>query len=182
MQRMASDAAGANGGGPHKNGLLYLLLFCAVTYTHADEFGLVGEIDLNNDGLLDRIESGPRALFGQGGGPFVVTITGNGVVPDKSYVVSGNGRFAVERGGAGRPVRLWAYWRMSCCDGVLASYVFSHDGMEQQSITISPGDGGTAVGRAIYRSIFNADTLLNLKRISPYTPPPDPAGGKWGAG
>ena len=158
-----------------------LLVICFVAFvTHADEFGLVGEIDLNNDGVIDRIQSGPSDLFGQAGGPLVVTLSENGNSPAKSYVIEGNGTFAIERTGTGEPIRLWSYWRMSCCQGVLSSFVFTHDGMEQQHIKINPGDSGTAIGRAVYNGIFDQENLFALKHVSPYSPPPNPSGLEWG--
>lgn len=158
------------------------LLIAGFTVAHAGEFGMVGEFDLNGDGIIDRIQSGPRELFGQSGGPFVVTLGENGTLPEKSYLIHGNGRFVIETGNDNGPTRLWSYGRISCCEGILASYVFTSDGMEQQQITINPGDGGSDVGRANYRSIFSEENLLPLKRISPYSPPPNPSGRDWGEG
>jgi len=150
-----------------------IFLICIILH---GEDGYVYNGDLNGDGIADKIESGPSWTFGTGGGSFVVTI--NGKTNQQSYAIGGKPYFALEKIPTGN-MRLWSYWHMSAQEGVLTSYMFTPE-LKQENITINPGDGGTDLGNAIMKAVFNEKDLIKLKKVKDYTIPPNPSGLEWG--
>lgn len=159
----------------------YVLAILTVSYSaFAEEFGFVGEIDLDNDGVVDRIQSGPMSMFGNGGGPLIVTLSANGGSPEKNYLIGGSTKFAVERFGAERPIRLWSYWHLGSSEGVLTGFTFTKDEMTKQNLRIYLGATGSTISESITASIFKDENVFALERVSPYTVPPHPDGHEWG--
>jgi hypothetical protein len=146
----------------------------------AEEYGFVGEIDLDNDGIKDHIQSGPSSMFGNGGGPIVVTLSATVDSPSKSYVIAAYDRFAVEKFGADRPVRLWSYWHISSSEGIVTGFTFTKSEMTRQSLRIYTGGLGSQISHSIAASIFREENIFQLDRVNPYTVPPHPAGHEWG--
>ena len=144
------------------------------------ETGWVYHGDLNGDGVADKIESGPMWTFGNGGGAFVVTISGNADLEQKTYSIGGKPEcFAIEHTPKNK-MRLWTFWHLSSQEGGLISYVFNENGMKKAVLTINPGDGGTVIGNAIMDAVFNDETRINFEKVENYIVPPNPSGEEWG--
>lgn len=158
-----------------------LIMLCLASCgAYAEEYGFMGEIDLNNDGIRDQIRSGPSSMFGNGGGPLVITLSANGDSPSKSYVIGANVSFAVERFGSERPVRLWSYWHVNSSEGIVTCFTFTKSEMIQQNLRIYTGGTGSEISRSIAADIFKEENTFTLERVSPYNVPPHPAGHQWG--
>ena len=67
--------------------------------------------------------------------------------------------------------RIWSYWHMSANSGYISFVHFARDGECAQSPAweIYTGDGGTEIGNGIYDAVFNKETLLPTRLISPAT-------------
>ncbi len=163
--------------------LKILTLVVAIVFSHnpfAEEYGYVGEIDLDGDGVNDTIESGPMSMFGNGGGPLIVTLSANAATEAKKYLIAANTRFAVESIGPGRPIRLWSYWRLGSGEGTLSSFVFTKSGLVKEDVRIFVGEVETTISSGIIAAIFNDESIFDLKRVSPYRTPPHPTESQWG--
>jgi len=154
---------------------LVLALVCGVS--NADT-GYVYSGDLNGDGVADSIRSGPSDLFGNGGGPFVVSIS------------DGSGGFIARDIGlhplavsldlvTGHP-RLWTYWRSSCCGGTL-SVTTLDEKFETYFVPLEFGEdfSSPTASRDVYNSIFSTERRIEFEVVADYEPPP-PLRGEWG--
>jgi hypothetical protein len=133
--------------------------------------------DINRDGVADKIASGPGELFGNGGGPFVVTL-GSRKGPPKQFVLNLH-RLAATVENTATATRIWSYWHLSGRSGDLCVDTLT-DKTSRQCITIYAGDGGTAMGNALVERIFSKGQRLEFKDVEPYVPPPHPDGREWG--
>lgn len=162
------------------NGYFLIALLFAFSNASADEFGFVGEIDLDNDGVVDRVQSGPMEMFGNGGGPVIVTLRANGDSPEKNYLIAADTRFAVEEFAGHHPIRLWSYWSTGNSAGVLTCFTFTKGELKTQQLDIFLGGTGSEISKSIIAKIFKKENRFDLKRVSPYAVPPHPDGLQWG--
>ena len=146
----------------------------------ADDYGYVGEIDLDGDGAMDTIQSGPSSMFGNAGGPMVVTLRETAESAQKQYLIAANSRFAVEHIGVGRAIRLWSYWRVSSREGVLSAFTFTKSELKQENIRVYLAQSKSGISTSIVATIFDAENLFELEYVSPYTVPPHPTENQWG--
>jgi hypothetical protein len=77
-------------------------------------------------------------------------------------------------------IKLWTYRHTSSGEGILVSYVFSPEGIKKETLTINPGDSGTEMGNAIYKSVFNDKHLIKMEEVKNYIVPANPSGLQWG--
>ncbi|WP_188662697.1 hypothetical protein [Arenimonas soli] len=155
-----------------------LLLLALVSGEAGVGTGYVHTGDLNGDGVPDSIMSGPSGLFGNGGGPFIVSLSdGKGGFRRIELALHPQ---AVALDQAGGHPRLWTYWRSSCCAGTLS--VTTLDGSSApQHIPLDFGQdpGAPTLSRALYDSVFRESNRIAFERVDNYQPPP-PLGGEWG--
>jgi hypothetical protein len=168
-----------------------LLCFICVVATLAlvanvrAELGYVFIGDLNGDGVEDRIESGPGSMFGNAGGPFLVTLSDSTRPAQHFDVGLCLSMVAVERTPGG--VRLWTYWHMSAGSGELIAIPLGYrrdawpsgDTLEK-SILIYTGEDGTELGNALLSTVFAPERTISFKRVENYTVPQRPGGREWG--
>ena len=152
-----------------------LLVFCGAANAQT---GYVYSGDLNGDGILDTIKSGPSELFGNGGGPFVLSLSdgkGGFLLRDIGLHPEAVALDFVE----GHP-RLWSYWRMSCCDGSLGVTTLDAS-FKTETISLNFGKGVSepTISRNIYESIFRPENRIVFTFVENYEPPL-PLSGEWG--
>lgn len=127
------------------------------------------------DGATVTLESGPSGMFGNAGGPFLLTFRKNGIRTQKIIGLN-PAAIALE---IGNPSRLWGYMRTSGSSGVLTSTELDA-GMHEESLVINPGDSGSELGNRVYHAVFSTEFLLKLDRVADYTVPDAPGGVEWG--
>jgi hypothetical protein len=155
--------------------ILLLGLACGVS---SAETGYVYSGDLNRDGVMDSIKSGPSEMFGNGGGPFVLSLSdGNGGFLLRSLELHPE---AVALDVVEGHARLWSYWRSSCCDGSLGVTTLD-SAFETQTISLNFGksNGEPSVSLLIYQSVFRPENRIRFELVENYEPPP-PLSGEWG--
>ena len=100
--------------------------------------------DLNGDGSDDLILSEDPAYFGNGGGPWDVYISSNGIWRCVGEVGMYPGAFAMDK--VDDEVELWYYWHDSAREGYVGYYIFRPDGKIKTGNTDSKilvrSDGG----------------------------------------
>lgn len=123
--------------------------------------------DFNDDGIEDVALSMDTKGFGTGGGIFYLHL-GN---PKGKYIKIGSfhahpaeDAIALEKFHEGP--RLWTYLHGGSARGSLGYYEIHNSAMsERRDITILPGDGGTNIGNAIYKAVFdNSDVKFTLEK------------------
>ncbi len=132
------------------------------------EMGYVYKGDLNRDGKIDSLMSGPSAMFGNGGGPFLMSLsTPNG--KNVQYVVGLHPMAtALERNGAHS--RLWSYWHMSADEGVLSCMTL--DGrFKSEAVTLYFNGGDDDLSKRMYDLVFNKEFRIVFDEFQNYTPP-----------
>jgi len=145
--------------------IISLSLFSTVA---AAESGYIYEKDLNGDGIIDKLESGPSGLFGSGGGPFLLTLS----QPDGKFVsrVVGLHPKADSLHSNGSKSQIWGYWHHSADSGTLRAIQLDGSFKAQEmNLHFSPNRSGIAT--AIYKSIFNPAHLISFNKVENYTPP-----------
>lgn len=119
--------------------------------------------DLDGDGVDDLLLSGGPEAFGKMGGPWEVRLSRKGEYVRIGEITAHPLAIAIEPDQARhqkdlklrRYARIWAYLRSSGSAGRYGYYrVGEHSVDEIQAIEIHPGDGGTALGNAIYDATF----------------------------
>ena len=155
--------------------LVLQMLACVVT---AADTGYVYTADLNGDGIEDSIRSGPSWLFGNGGGPFIVSIsdgTAGFILREIEMHPMAASLDLVD----GKP-RIWTYWRTSCCDGTL-SVTTLDKAFETSSVRLnfSEDSSSQSISREIYNGVFSNENRIDFTTIENYDPPP-PLRGEWG--
>jgi hypothetical protein len=156
---------------------IFLLTVVFSTAVQA-ETGYVFEGDLNGDEIVDSIKSGPSQLFGNGGGPFIISFSnGLGGFIQKEI---GLHPMAVALELVNGHPRIWSYWRMSCCEGEL-SITTLDEKFETQSITMYPGDtpDSPTLSMDVYNTVFKNKHLIEFKKVENYQVPPS-LRGEWG--
>ncbi len=153
--------------------LLLIFLFChsLVRAEITTPSGAYLEInaDIDGDGIADRLVSEPIRDFGNAGGHWEVFLG------KKEGLVSVGSIFAhplaLRTEKLFDSVRIWVYSRASGSSGGLGFYVLKEGRLSDlKMIDISPGDGGTDLGRAIYDTVFPP-----AKRFIPIKKAPDHA-------
>lgn len=160
--------------------IIFIILTHAIIYA---EDGLVYIGDLNNDGVNDKIESGPSEMFGAHGqnGPFILTLSVNGTF--KKLGLGGTGFWVLER--YQNSIRFWDYNREGGSDGYIGYTQFnlvSGTFEKYEKLLIHPGDGGTVLGNLFTDTIFDNEKLEKCYciKVKGYTPPElDENGKKW---
>jgi hypothetical protein len=119
--------------------------------------------DLDGDGVDDLLLSGGPETFGSMGGPWTVHFSRKGEYVQIGEIVAHPLAIAIEPDQARhqkdlklrRHARIWVYLKSSGSAGSYGYYRVGEDSVdEMQSIEIHPGDGGTALGNAIYNATF----------------------------
>lgn len=137
--------------------LLLTFLFChsLIGAEIATPSGAYLEInaDIDGDGIADRLVSEPISDFGSAGGNWEVFLG------KKEGLVSAGSLFAHPMALRTEKlldyVRIWVYLKSSGSSGALGFYALKEGRISDlKMIVISPGDGGTDLGRAIYATIF----------------------------
>lgn len=140
--------------------------------------GYVFKGDLNGDGVEDSIMSGPPEMFGNAGGPFVVTLSARdgGALVQTLFLHPEAVSLDFQEGNP----RLWTYSRSSCCGGNLSAIRLA-EGFEVESIRLDfDQDGASAsMSRDVYEAVFHASRRIRFDVVDHYEPPPPP-GGEWG--
>lgn len=119
----------------------------------ADEYYEI-TADIDGDGIADRLTSEPIRSFGSAGGRWQVLLgTGGGGFVAVGMIFADPRALRAEQ--ASDFVRLWVYSKSSGTSGLLGYYVLK-DGRvgDFKAVEISPGDGGTEIGRSIYDAVF----------------------------
>ncbi|WP_444888232.1 hypothetical protein [Microbulbifer sp. JMSA008] len=152
--------------------IVFILILFA-SQVRAD-YGYTYSGDLNGDGIADRIMSGPSAMFGNSGGPFIIYLSKADGTYINKVVAFHPKAIAFEKYESGRN-SLWGYWRHGTRQGTL--FKLSLDGeFKVESITINPI--GSNLSSGIYSTVFDKNSLLKIKRVEGYMPPDYP----WGKG
>lgn len=138
--------------------LLFLILSFCFPLVGAEIASPVGEYleidtDIDDDGVRDRLVSEPIRDFGTPGGHW------NVFLGKKEGFVSVGRIFAhplaLRTEKLSDSVRIWVYLRDSSSSGGLGFYVLKEGRISDlKMIGISPGDGGTDLGRAVYETVF----------------------------
>ena len=135
-------------------------------------------VKIRRPGIADTIQSGPSELFGNGGGPFIVSLSDGKGGFQRAVVALHPQAVALDQAG-GHP-RLWTYWRSSCCAGTLGITVL--DGtFETRTIPLDfgPDPQAPTLSRAVYDGVFRDAHRIVFERVDGYQPPPA-IGGEWG--
>lgn len=134
---------------------IIFIFFSAYAFS---ETGYVFSGDLNGDGIDDTLESGPSSMFGNAGGPFLLTLSS-----DNTFVFKVLGfhphAISLEKHKNGN--KLWSYWRLSSNNGSLRS-VFLDENFKEEHVHIQSGNSGTVQGNRIYKALFNEKYLLKM--------------------
>lgn len=148
-----------------------LLILMTTNQIHTVE----GEVyigDINNDGIVDKLESDDLSNYGSGGGKYLLTLSSTG--KSTKHVIEGNGLFRAEvppQESQESWVRIWSYWHMSAVSGYLTCVYLSNGQATNEKILISTGDGGTELGNAVYNTVLQKDHLLQFTKIDNYIVP-----------
>lgn len=129
--------------------------------------------DLNGDGLADSIVSGPAEMFGNGGGPFLLSLSLGDSEFTRHVVLLHPQAVAWERNG--RHSRLWSYHRSGASAGSLSS--LSLDGrFERQTIRLQLDPDESGLNRALYALLFAGEHKLEFDPVQAHVPPDWPWG------
>jgi hypothetical protein len=128
---------------------------------HVERFRIL--TDLDGDGVDDLLLSGGPETFGTMGGPWEVHLSRKGEYVRIGEITAHPLAIAFEPDQAKhqkdlklrRYARIWAYLKSSGSAGSYGYYRVGEDSVDEMlSIEIHPGDGGTALGNAIYDATF----------------------------
>jgi hypothetical protein len=142
------------------------------------DVGYTFQGDLNGDGIPDSIMSGPSELFGNAGGPFIVSLSSSneGFMREEVFLHPKAAALEVVPG----HYRLWAYHRLGCCEGTLN--ITTLDGNFHTSsiqLYFTGNRDSLSPSEEAYRAIFSGRSLLQFKMVENYQVPP-PLHGEWG--
>ena len=167
-----------------KINILVILAFISFQMECFGEDGLVYNGDLNNDGIADKIESGPSGMFGAQGqnGPFILTLSVGG--KSKKIGLGGTGIWILER--YKNFLRFWGYNHLSASSGYMGYSqinLVSGELEKSERMLIYTGDGGTELGNLLGATIFENDKLekCHCSKVKDYQPPElNELGEEWG--
>ena len=154
-----------------------ILLAILFSFNARAETGYVFESDINNDGVMDSIVSGPSELFGNAGGPFIISLSNGkdgfikkvlGLHPSAVAIDVANGH-----------PRIWTYWRSSCCFGSLVVTTLGKQ-FKEEHIDLYFGESwdSPTVSRDIYHAIFQGKYAIKFKTVENYSVPKS-INGEW---
>ena len=126
---------------------------------------LYTKVDLTGNGLLDIIISDDLHTGGTGGLSYSIYLCINTNQYREANVEIGGSRLAIDEADFGHK-SIWSYWHISSCQGGI-QYVYLDDDGEWKSspsLTIYTLEG---IGSGIFSAIFDKDTLLPMRIISP---------------
>jgi hypothetical protein len=153
-----------------------------VPLTAFADTGFVYKGDLNGDGIEDSIQSGPSGLFGNAGGPCVVSVSVSPKEYKKGMVDCSSWGFLLERSTNKLwPARYWSYMRHGGGQGSIGATTL--DGkFTTQYITLYDMMGAEAdtLGKAILKVVNEKAELIKFDQVDNYTPPEQPCGAQWG--
>src|SRR5688572_20249794 len=114
------------------------------------------EADIDGDGIRDRLVSEPIRDFGTAGGHWGILLgKKEGGFVSVGRIFAHPLALRVEK--LFDSTRLWVYVRDSGSSGGLGFYVLKEGRISDlRMIDVSPGDGGTDLGRAVYDTVFPA--------------------------
>jgi hypothetical protein len=126
---------------------------------------LYTKVDLTGNGLLDIIISDDLHTGGTGGLSYSIYLCINTNQYREANVEIGGSRLAIDEADFGHK-SLWSYWHISSCEGGIQYIYLDDDGewKSSPSLTIYTLEG---IGSGIYSTIFEKDTLLPMRIISP---------------
>ena len=150
--------------------LLFFILICI--QSSFSETGYVCELDLNCDGIKDKIHSGPQALFGNAGGVFAVTIANTNGTAAQTYLIEGNPNNFVYEKTSDNTGRLWTFWRTGPGEGVIYMRTFYGNKMKESRISVD-----VEMKEALLEKIYASGKILKMNIVKNYTPQ---AGLPWG--
>ena len=129
---------------------------------------LYGEVDLTGNGLKDIIISETLGRSGRGGLSWTVYLCiATNQYQEANAGIFGNPLALEDDNWEGK--RIWTYWHSSGTSGSVWYLQFDCQGAGKLSplLDINPGDAGTGIGQCVYGAIFNQDTLIPMRVISP---------------
>ncbi len=140
--------------------------------------GYVYQGHLNHDQVIDSIKSGPSRLFGNGGGPFIVSLSdGKGGFVRRELALN-PGWVALEK--TGPDFRLLSYSRVSCCEGIVGVTALNKNfTTEKMTLHFGAELDPSTLGAQIFKAVFESGHAIEFTRVKNYTPPPALKGG-WG--
>ena len=125
-------------------------------------------VDLDGDGVEDMLLSGSPDEFGTMGGPWAVYLKRGEDYKSVGEVWAHPMAIAFEPAQTRfhtdpkthRFARVWVYLKSSGSAGSFGYYCVGKDSIDEMaSLEIYPGDGGTAVGNAIYEATFKKSPI-----------------------
>lgn len=141
-------------------------------------FGFSG--DLNGDGIDDQIQSGPSSLFGNAGGPCVLTVSVSVGESNKKIVNCNRAGMILEKSDYKFiPSRLWNYGRHSAGEGTVSAVVLDGS-FKTEYLTLYIG-GEDSIGSSILAALKKG-VPIKFQQLDNYTPPQTPCGLEWGKG
>ncbi|MBN2789494.1 MAG: hypothetical protein JXR69_04850 [Candidatus Delongbacteria bacterium] len=132
------------------------------------EHGYVFRGDLNEDGLIDSIKSGPSVMFGNGGGPFIIWLgqkDGNSLMKITGFHPKA---VALEKNGS--KSKLWNYNRAGASQGSLG-YTILDSTFKKEFIHLDFNKEFSGLSSKIYKMFFREEYLIKFEYIDNYTPP-----------
>ncbi len=125
-------------------------------------------VDLDGDGANDMLLSCSPDEFGKAGGSWAVYLNRKNIFVEVGEVFAHTMAISFEPDQARinndpkihRFARIWVYHRFSGSSGFLGYYEVGKESVEELGgIEIYPGDGGTALGNALYKATFDNSVI-----------------------
>ena len=145
----------------------YIFLFFVSLNVHA-EIGYVYEADLNGDGVSDSLRSGPKAMFGNAFGPFMLSLSKPDGTSTKKVIGLHPRAAALESNG--QESRIWGYIRGGLDEGGLC-YTKLDGTFEEGCIDMYLNKKDNSLSREFYDLIFDENKAIKFKEIENYVPP-----------
>ncbi|MBN8458259.1 MAG: hypothetical protein J0M04_10525 [Verrucomicrobia bacterium] len=124
--------------------------------------------DLDGDGVEDMLLSGGHETSGTAGGAWTVYLNRNGVYSAVGDISAHPKAIAIEPdqdriqadAKVRRFARIWVYLKSSGRNGSFGYYRIGNESVDEiKAIKIYPGDGGTDLGRSIYKATFEKSPI-----------------------
>jgi hypothetical protein len=125
-------------------------------------------VDLDGDGTKDLILSDGPETFGSMGGSWTIYLSRHGAFTKVGSITAHPMAISIEPDQARilhdpethRFARIWVYHRVGGSAGFYGYYRVGEKSVDElKSIEIYPGDGGTALGNAIYDATFKTSPI-----------------------